>query len=232
MAQWSVAIKDTIDEFQEAATNSKATAATADSTPTATAAAAAVGESSTGTKPSSGLEQIMGDLSMKDQGLQDDDLDFGDDDDDDDMNYSSSELRCVDATLDVLRALRRCLKAANDSLNTLDSAKATGVASDDEENRFSRDLAWAQTLQESLGKANDCAAELGMSLYPPLNGDDLSARTEDMRRALGEFCDVFDEREGAESAVCAESVANGKRPHLKEVVEETAKALREELAKL
>lgn len=235
MAQWSVAIKDTIDEFQEAAKNKKSTEETADSTPLATA----TGDSSTSTKTSSELEKMMGDLSMNDPGLQDNDFDFNDDDDDDDMNYSPSELRCVDAALDVLRASRRCLKAANESLNKLDSAKpsgsgeATGISSD-EEKRLSRSLAWAQALQGCLSKANDGAAELGVSLYPPLNGGDLSARAEDLERALGEFCDVFDEQKGVESGSSAGSgsVADRKRPQLREIVEETADALRVELAKL
>lgn len=221
--QWSVAIKDTIDEFQEAAKTAKAASETLDCP-------------ATSTKDSGGLEEMMGELDMKDQGLDDDDfLNFGGDD----MDYSPSELRCVGATVDLLRALRRCLKAANESLNTLDSAEPTARggtegAADREANgdeRLIRQLGWAQAVVVCLSKANDCAGEIGILLYPPLSGSELSARAEDLERALVEFLRVFEKPEGGENVPSAEAVVSGGQPHLAEIVDKM-QVLRAELVRL
>lgn len=226
-----MAIKDTIDEFQGAARDAKAAGETMDASPSADA----TGDVSGSAEGSSRLEKTMGELSLDGQDFQDD-FDFGEED----MAYSASELRCVDAALDLLRALRRCLKTANDSLHTLDSAatpatdKTTDVNTEESKREMhpNRNLAWAQALQGCLAKANDCAGEFGILLYPALNRSELTARAEDLRRALLEFCDKFDELEPAPNAPSSGSCDGKRPPPLREVVVETAEVLLVELAKL
>lgn len=174
--QWSVAIKDTIDEFQEAAK---------------TAAAANVDKSDAPEDTQALGEELSGLRLGGDGAGEKDDFDF----DDMDEDYSPSELQCVTASIDVLRAFRRCLKAANDTLNTLDSAQAQGENGAAVESKgadwLEARLQWAQAVQACLEEAHECASDLGMQLYPPLDSSELSGRADDLGQKLKSFCDVF-----------------------------------------
>lgn len=171
--QWSIAVKDTIDEFQEAA---KAAAATNASKSTLE-----------GASDSPGLDEQFSGLNVSDEGAgEENECDF--DFDDMDQEYSPSELRCVQASVDILRVFRRCLKAANDALNTLDSAQAQEPK---QEGWLEERLEWAQAMQSCLGEANDCVGEVGILLYPPLNAEDMSGRVDELGTNLTAFCDVF-----------------------------------------
>lgn len=183
--QWSVAIKDTIDEFQEAG---KAAAA-------ANAGKPAAPESTQDTRE---LGERLGGLSVSGEVARiEDDYDF----DDMDEDYSQSELRCLEASIDVLRVFRRCLKSASDSLNTLDLPQTPGdgkaAAESKSEGWLKGRLQWAQAWQGCLDEANECAGELGILLYPPLSGNDLSGRADDLERTLNAFCDVFESEDPA-----------------------------------
>lgn len=255
-------MKDTIDEFQEAAKTSAAANADKPDAPEGTQALG---------------DQLSG-LSMGGDGEgagAEDDFDF----DDMDEEYSPAELQCVTASIDVLRAFRRCLKAANDTLNTLDSAKPTtaqvpaaqapaaqapaaevpgsdsGVAdkskrADDTLNTLDPAkapsvqapggdgaaegavwlegrLQWAQAVQACLEEAHECAGDLGIQLYPPLDGSELSGCADDLGRKLTSFCDVFYTR-GQEAGV---EVGEEKSP-IRALVEEKLGVLRTGLAQL
>lgn len=183
-AKWSVAIKDTIDEFVEAAkTAAPANTGNPDASGNTTdldtqfAAKVTVGGKDSGEEGGGGGY---------------DDLDFGDMDED----YSAAELPCVQASIDVLRVFRRCLKVANESFNTLDSAQAKGAESEATagaagEGWLKGKLEWATSVQVYLEDANECAGEVGVLLYPPLDGGELLARANDLERSLVHFCDVF-----------------------------------------
>lgn len=212
-------MKDTIDEFQEAAKS-------------AAAANAAKPEATEGSTGVASLNGKFDGLGMGGEGAGeggDFDDDFGGMDED----YSPSELRCVEASVDVLRVFRRCLKAANDSLNTLDSPQTPadgGAAAESKgEGRLKEKLEWAQALQTCLNEANECAGELGILLYPPLSGGDLSGRADDLERSLLAFCDVFERSaEGAQVG----GGAVGEQSPLRETVEEKWGVLRAVLAQL
>lgn len=163
--QWSVAIKDTIEEFEQAAkaSNCKTNATEPDAEGTAD------------------LEERFDGLGTSEA----DDFDGADED------YSPSELPCVEASLNVLRVFRRCLKVANDALNTLDSSETRKERMADEEQWVKERLGWAYSLQACLEEANEGAGELGVLLYPPLDASDLSARANDMEQSLVRFCDTF-----------------------------------------
>lgn len=215
VVQWSLAIKDTIDEFQEAAKT----------TPVADAGRA---EALKGAQDTAEVDAQFSGLGLGgDAAEEQEDFDF----DDMDEDYSPSELQCVQASIDVLRVLRRCLKAANESLNALDSDKAHGngsAAVDTKGDGWLKErLQWAQALQACLDEANDCAAEVGILLYPPLDGSDLSGRANDLERTLTEFCDVFySNAEGAALGV------GGEQSPLKALTEEKCGLLKAELARL
>lgn len=182
LGQWSVAIKDTIDEFQEALKASKSSKCSADGSEV---------KQETG-----GLDEQMMDMHLSGEGLEEDDLDF-----DDLKEYSQLELQWVDGTIEVLRLFRRCLKAANDALNSInstDGALSGSHESDDAaklQQRRKSELAWAQSLQDCSRRANECAAELGVLMYPPIEGKELSERSEGLRRELLEFCNILTRRE-------------------------------------
>lgn len=182
--QWSVAIKDTIDEFVEAVK-------------TAAAANPEAGKSDASTDATDLAEQIAAKatVSADGEGAQDD-FDF----DEMDEDYSATELPCVEASIDILRVFRRCLKAANESFNTLDSAqpKAGGEAGDGpaREEWLRERLTWAISVQKHLDDANECAGEVGILLYPSLDGGELLRRANELETSLTAFCDVFDAGEG------------------------------------
>lgn len=226
-------MKDTIDEFQEAAKTSAVANANKPEAPEGTKA----------------LGEQLSELGLGEDGDGEggeDDFDF----DDMDEEYSPAELQCVTASLDLLRAFRRCLKATNDTLNTLDSAKTTTaqvpavqalaaqspaaeVPGDDngaavkskgaDETSSTPDsakvpsaqtpggdgaaegsdwleghLRWSQAVQTCLEEAHECAGDLGIQLYPPLNGSELLARADDLGRKLTSFCDIFYTTNGGE----------------------------------
>lgn len=215
--QWSVAVKDTIDEFQEAVVTAAAAAndgndEVSDNHPD-------------GAQPTDGLTEKFGGLGLDSEGpggIDDFDLD------DMDTDYSPSELRCVEASVDILRVFRRCLKAANDSLNTLDSAEGSeGDSSDTKgEEWLKRRLEWGGALQTCLDEANDCAGELGILLYPPLSGSDLSGRTDEFERTLTAFCDAFDASEAG-----GDGGGSGQTP-LRTAVQDKMGVLRAELLRM
>lgn len=213
-------MKDTIDEFQEAAkTAAAANAEKPGDKPDAPEGAQALGEE---------LSALS--LGGDGAGGREDEFDF----DDMDEEYSPSELQCVTASIDVLRAFRRCLKAANDTLNTVDSAQAQGegekgaaVESSKGEGWLEGRLQWAQALQACLEEAHECAGDLGMQLYPPLDSSELSGRADDLGRKLASFCDVFYTR-GEEG----EAGVGEKQSPLRTVVEEKLGVLRTGLAQL
>lgn len=178
--QWSVAIKDTIDEFVEAAKT----------------AALANAEMPGASKDTTDLDEqfaakvtVGGDEGGEEGGADHDDFDF----DDMDEGYSSTELQCVEASIDILRVFRRCLKAANESLNTLDSAQSDGAAAAGSEGEgwLQGKLAWAQSVQAHLEDANEVAGEVGVLLYPPLDGGELLGRAKDLEGSMTSFCDAF-----------------------------------------
>lgn len=183
--QWSVAIKDTIDEFVEAVKT------------------AAAGTPETGkSEPASDKTDLADEFAAKATVSEDaegelDDFDF----DEMDEDYSATELPCVEASIDVLRVFRRCLKAANESFNTLDSAqpKPGGEAGGVREDWLRERLTWAKSVQANLDDANECAGEVGILLYPPLDGGELLRRANDLETSLTAFCGVFDACEGGES---------------------------------
>lgn len=218
-SQWSVAVKDTINEFHEAATTTAA----------ANAANGDVSDSHPEGAPNTdGLEEKFGGLGLDSEepgALDDFDLD------DMDNDYSPSELRCVEASVDILRVFRRCLKAANDSLSTLDSAEGSGGESTDTKDKdwLKQRLEWGGALQTCLDEANDCAGELGVLLYPPLSGSDLSGRARDLERTLAACCDVFGGSEGA--GTVGDGGGSGQLP-LRTAVEEKMGVLRAELLRL
>lgn len=210
VAQWSVAVKDTIDEFVEAAKNAAdANAGKADAPGDSTdldeqfAAKATMGGKESGDGEAGGY----------------DDLDF----DDMDEDYSAAELQCVQASVDVLRVFRRCLKVANESFNTLDSAQskaAEGEASVEAagDGWLKKKLEWANSVQAHLEDANECAGEVGILLYPPLDGGELLGRANDLERRMVSFCDVF--------YACDEGGGGGGESPLRTAVEEKLGALR------
>lgn len=169
-------MKDTIDEFQEAVKTAAAANADKSDSPLD---APAVGEELSGLS-------LGGDGAGEEDGFDFDDMD---------EEYSPSELQCVTASIDVLRAFRRCLKAANDTLNTLDSTQAQGENAAAVESQgadwLEGRLQWAQAVQARLEEAYECAGDLGMQLYPPLDSSELSGRADDLGRKLASFCDVF-----------------------------------------
>ena len=159
-------------------------------------AAAANADKSDAPKDAQALGQELSGSSLGGDGAgEEDDFDF----DDMDEEYSPSELQCVTASIDVLRAFRRCLKAANDTLNTLDSTQAQGenaaVVGSQGADLLEGRLQWAQAVQVCLEEAHECAGDLGMQLYPPLDSSELSGRADDLGRKLASFCDVFYTRE-------------------------------------
>ncbi|CAM9411174.1 unnamed protein product [Hapterophycus canaliculatus] len=185
MMQWSVAIKDTIDEFAEAVKTAAAAipeAGKSDACPDATVLAEQFAIQAT----VSGIGETH-------------DLNF----DEMDEDYSATELPCVEASIDILRVFRHCLKAANESFNTLDSArpKAGGEVGGGaaREGWLQERLTWAKSVQTHLDEANECAGELGILLYPPLDGGELLRRASDLETSLTAFCDVFDASEEGES---------------------------------
>lgn len=197
-------MKDTIDEFQEAAQVAKASGDGKADTPEDLEAHRQEGK---------GLDEQLEKLSMNGTGkgrlvdLEEDylgdDLDFADMDED----YSKVELRCVEASIDALRLVRRCLKAANESLNTLDSDQPSDQPVRDDacgakskpEGLFQRKLLWAQSLQGRLEDVHECAGEVAVLLYPPLSDKALSERVNELERSLMAFCDVFENIEGKPS---------------------------------
>lgn len=207
-------MKDTIEEFQEAA---KAAAAAAQGTSDALHT-----DGDTG-----GLGQALEDLKI-DPEEPDGDFNF-----DMTQDYSPSELRCVDATIDLMKFFRRCLKVANDSLNTLDSGKASSSGKVPPRD-LKRELAWANSLQVCLSKANESTSELGVLLYPPLDASELSGRSKDAGRALSEFCDVFGARDGTAGNGCGEgaSPADAGPSPLRASLEEKLSSLRESISQL
>lgn len=157
--------------------------------------------------------------SGEDKGKGYDDLDF----DDMDEDYSTAELQCVQASIDILRVFRRCLKVANESFNTLDSARSKGA--EDEaaaeavgEGWLKRKLEWAISVQAHLQDANEYAGEVGVLLYPPLDGGELLGRANDLERSMISFCDVF--------YACDEGGDGGGESPLQKAVEEKLGALR------
>lgn len=113
-----------------------------------------------------------------------------------DEDYSSTELQCVEASIDILRVFRRCLKEANESLNTLDSARSDGAdggaaAGSTGKGRLQGKLEWVQLVQAHLEDANESAGEVGVLLYPPLDGGELLGRGKDLEGSLTAFCDAF-----------------------------------------
>lgn len=189
LRQWSVAIKDTIDEFVEAAKNARLANA----------------GNSDGVEKASGLEEqfaAKATVGGKESGEEDgegDAFDF----DDMDEDYSAAELQCVETTVDILRVFRRCLKAANEAFNTLDSAPSQGVMEEGAgasagpagEGWLQGKLGWAKVVQGHLEDANECAGEVGILLYPPLDGGELLGRATDLERSLTSFCEAFYARE-------------------------------------
>lgn len=157
--------------------------------------------------------------SGEERGGEFDDLDF----DDMDEDYSTAELQCVQASIDILRVFRRCLKAANESFNTLDSPQskaeegeaAAGAAG---EGWLKGKLEWANSVQGHLDDANECAGEVGILLYPPVDGGELLGRANDLERSMISFCDVFH--------ACDEGGGGGGGSPLQKAVEEKVGALR------
>lgn len=214
--QWSVAVKDTIDEFVEAA---KA------------AAMANAGKSeSSGDK--GGLDEqfaakvTVGDTGAGEEGAEGDFDDF--DFDGMDESYRAAELPCVEASIDILRVFRRCLKAANDSLNSLDSPEPQGesgaAAGSVGEAWLQGKLEWAKSVQTHLDDANECAGEVGILLYPPLDGGELSGRANDLEKSLSAFCEVF--------CACGEGQNSDMESPLRKAVVEKLGVLRAALEKL
>ncbi|CAM9244946.1 unnamed protein product [Scytosiphon promiscuus] len=180
MMQWSVAIKDTIDEFVDAVKSAAAT------TP-----------ENGKPNPSPDETDLDEQFAAKATVCSDEEGNQGDFDFDDmGEDYSTAELPCVEASIDVLRVFRRCLKAANESFNTLDSAppKAGGEAGGGAalEGWLREKLTWAKSVQTHLDGANECAGEVGILLYPPLDGEELLHRAKELETSLTAFCDVFD----------------------------------------
>lgn len=181
--QWSVAIKDTIDEFVEAAkaaalANVDKPGASKDAPPDHEEFAAKV--------------TVGGDESGEGGRPDHDDFNF----DDMDEDYCSMELKCVEASIDILRVFRRCLKEANESLNTLDSAQSDGADGGAATGSPGKEwlqgkLEWAQSVQAHLEDANEFAGEVGILLYPPLDGGELLDRAKDLTGSINAFCDSF-----------------------------------------
>lgn len=205
-------MKDTIDEFQEAAKT----------------AAAANADKSDAPADAQALSEELSGLSLGGDGAGgEDDFDF----DGMDEEYSPSELQCVTASIDVLRAFRRCLKAANDALNTLDSAQPQGEDAAGVESKggnwLEGRLKWAQEVQACLEEAHECAGDLAMQLYPPLDSSELSGRADDLGQKLASFCDVFYTR-GEEGKV----EAGQEQSPLRALVEDKLGVLRTGMAQL
>lgn len=200
--QWSVAIKDTIEEFEQAAkaSNCKTNSTEPDSEGTAE------------------LEERFDGLGTSE----------ADDFDDADEDYSPSELPCVEASLNVLRVFRRCLKVANDALNTLDCAETRKEGVVDEKQWVNERLGWACSLQICLEEANEGASEMGVLLYPPLDASDLSARANDLEQSLVRFCDAFGSPEVREG----EAKSGGGPEPLRAAVGNKLSKLRQELEHL
>lgn len=212
MPQWSVAIKDTIDEFVEAAKNAGL----------ANAGNAADVEEKTGLEGQFAAKVTVGGKESGEEDAEGDAFDF----DDMDEDYSAAELQCVEASIDILRVFRRCLKAANEAFNTLDSAPSeelgvegagasTGPAG---EGWLQGKLEWAKAVQDHLEDANECAGEVGVLLYPPLDGGELLRRATDLERSLASFCEAFYARE--------EGGDDRKESPLRKAVEDKLGALR------
>lgn len=113
-----------------------------------------------------------------------------------DEDYSSTELQCVGASIDILRVFRRCLKEANESLNTLDSHQSEGAEGGNADGSTGKrclqgKLEWAQSIQAHLEGANEFAGEVGVLLYPPLDGGELLGRANDLEGSLTAFYDAF-----------------------------------------
>eukprot|EP00903_Cladosiphon_okamuranus_P019922 g18309.t1 len=153
MMQWSVAVKDTIDEFVEAAkTADVANAGNAD----------APGDSTHLDEQFAAKVNVGGKQSGDGGAGRYEDFDF----DGTDEDYSAAELQCVQASVDVLRVFRRCLKVANESFNTLDSTQFQSKAAEGEaangaagEGWLKGKLEWANSVQGHLEDANECAGE-------------------------------------------------------------------------
>ena len=153
-----------------------------------------------------------------------------------DANYSPSELRCVEASVNVLKVFRRCLKVANDALNTLDSSQANrregqGDKGLEEGEWLKERLGWAHSLQSCLEDANEGAGELGVLLYPPLSANDLAARVDDLERSLSAFCDAFGSPEEGEGKAGSSCGLSGAVP-LRAAVRDKLDVLRVELERL
>lgn len=210
LAQWSVAIKDTIDEFVEAAkTAALANSGDVDAPGDTTnldeqfAAKVTVGGKEGGEEGAGGF----------------DDCDF----DDMDEDYSTEELQCVQASIDILRLFRRCLKVANEYFNTLDSAQSKAAEGETAAGAGGKGwlkgkLEWANSVQGHLQDANECAGEVGILLYPPVDGGELLGRANDLERSMVSFCDAF--------YACDEGQSGEGEPPLRKAVEEKLGALR------
>ena len=210
LPQWSVAIKDTIDEFVEAAKTAGL----------ANAGNSAAGEEKNGLEEQFAAKVTVGGKDHGEEGGEGDAFDF----DDMDEDYSAAELQCVEASIDILRVFRRCLKAANEAFNTLDSAPPEGVdagtasAGSAGEGWLQGKLEWAKAIQVHLEQANECAGEVGILLYPPLDGGELLGRATDLERSLISFCDAFYAREEGDD--------DRKESPLRKAVEDKLGALR------
>lgn len=208
--QWSVAIKDTIDEFAEAAKT--AALANADKPD-------APGDTTDLDEQFAAKVTVGGKEGGEEGGGGFDDLDF----DDMDEDYSPAELQCVQASIDILRVFRRCLKVANESFNTLDSAQPKAAEGEDAagaagEGWLKGKLEWANSVQGHLEDANECAGEVGILLYPPLDGGELVGRANDLERRVISFCDLF--------YASDEGRGGGVDSPLRKAVEEKVAALR------
>lgn len=140
-----------------------------------------------------------------------------------DEDYSPAELECVQASIDMLRVFRRCLKVANESFNTLDSVQSKGAEGEAAagamgEGWLKGKLEWATSVQVHLEDANECAGEVGVLLYPPLDGGELLGRANDLERSMISFCDVF--------YACDDGGGDGRESALPKAVEGKVGALR------
>lgn len=175
--QWSLAIRDTIIEFQDSIrAGAELEGAVSDN----------LGTGGSGRAGISGLDLDVG---HHGSGA----FDAGDLE----TNYTASELLCVQASVSVLKSLRRCLAAANKAFNDFDVAEAdasaqTETPATDVETPFSTRLAWVNNLQAGLSNATEAAGDLGVLLYPPLDTAALLHQTDALEVVLFPIFDILD----------------------------------------
>ncbi|CAM9151123.1 unnamed protein product [Choristocarpus tenellus] len=211
--QWSLAIKDTVDEFQAKAVSSR-NASTAETNldprppPAASDNPASASDSNTTVDQLSDLLAHGGNVSLSEGGFAD--LDGFDDED----QYDEDQLKCVDDAIELLRMARRCLRLANDELNSLEDPPmppsiatvaqggSGGTSDPGWEGRAGeeggRGMAWAHGVQTAVGSIYESSVELGMALYPPLESADLLSTYGSLEEYVSTFMNLLSVGRGEE----------------------------------